>query len=344
MSHKSDHNNVQGSKRILLLGDGGWGTALAALVAEKGHRPTLWGFFADNVERTRGSRVNERFLPGVRIPDEVALTSEMAPAMAEADLLVFSTPVVHLRGVVSRAAECFRADLPVMNVAKGIENDTLMRGSEIIRDVLGERDVGMLFGPSHAEEVARRLPTTVVAAAREEGFAREIQATFMTERFRVYTSRDTVGVELGAALKNVIAIAAGVCDGLGFGDNSKAALVTRGLAEITRLGVAMGAEPATFAGLTGLGDLITTCVSPYGRNRKVGVEIGKGRKLKQVLEDMGQVVAEGVWTTRSACALADRYGVEMPIAREVYRILFEDKPPLQAAGDLMTRDAKAERI
>ena len=333
------------AKRVLLLGDGAWGTALALVLVENGHRPALWGNFPDYSRRMRETRVNETFLPGIALPDMVEITSEMAEPMAEADLLVFSTPVVHLRKVMQKAKPHYarRAGLPVMVVAKGIENGTLMRASEIVSDELDVENVGVLFGPSHAEEVARRLPTAVVAAAPRAAFAQEIQQTFMTDRLRVYTSQDTVGLELGAALKNVIAIAAGVCDGLGFGDNAKAGLITRGLAEITRLGVAMGAQAQTFAGLAGLGDLITTCVSPYGRNRAVGEAIGKGKTLAQVLEDMGQVVAEGVWTTRSACALADKCGVEMPITREVYRLLFEDKPPLDAVSDLMLREAKPER-
>ena len=331
---------------MLLLGDGAWGTALAMVLAEKGHCPILWGNFPDYSRRMRDTRVNDKFLPDIPIPESVQITSDMAGPMAEAELLVLSTPVVHLRNVLEKAKEHYadQPNLPVMSVAKGIENDSLMRGSEIIADVLGVEDVGLLFGPSHAEEVARRLPTTVVAAARNAKFAQDIQRTFMTKRLRAYTSHDTVGIELGAALKNVIAIAAGACDGLGFGDNSKAGLITRGLAEITRLGVAMGADAATFAGLAGLGDLITTCCSPYGRNRSVGVAVGEGKKLAQILEEMGQVVAEGVWTTKSACALSEKHGVDMPITTEVYRILFEDKPPLDAVGDLMMRQAKAERV
>jgi glycerol-3-phosphate dehydrogenase (NAD(P)+) len=332
------------TKNISLLGDGGWGTALACLLAGNGHRATLWGFFPEIIAETRRLRENRNFLPGVRIPETVQLTHDLSEAVLGADLVVFSTPVLHLRSVAESVAPILKPAPPrrVMTVAKGIERDTLLRGSEILQQVLGVADVGLLLGPSHAEEVARRLPCSVVAAAREEAFAREIQRVFMNERFRVYTSTDTTGVEIGAAVKNVIAIAAGLCDGLGFGDNAKAALLTRGLAEITRLGLAMGARRETFFGLSGLGDLITTCISPYGRNLKVGQEIGKGKKLEEVLAEIAPMVPEGVWTTRAVCALAERHRVEMPIAQAVHRVLFEGLPPLLAAQSLMTREPKAE--
>lgn len=330
--------------QVTLLGDGGWGTALACFLAGNGHRVTLWGNFPEVIEETRRCRENKRFLPGIRLPDEIELTSDLAGAIASAELVVFSTPVVFLRDVAERAAPHVktRPARRVMSVAKGIERETLLRGCEVLQEVLGIEEIGMLFGPSHAEEVARRMPTTVVAAAQDEAFAVEIRTTFMNDRFRVYTSTDTIGVETSAAVKNVIAIAAGICDGIGFGDNAKAALLTRGLAEIARLGVAMGARAETFAGLSGLGDLITTCVSPFGRNRRIGVEIGKGKTLDQALEDMAPMVPEGVYTTRSVCALAAREAVDMPIAGAVYQVLFENKPPLEAAEKLMTRDPKAE--
>jgi glycerol-3-phosphate dehydrogenase (NAD(P)+) len=216
-----------------------------------------------------------------------------------------------------------------------------MRGSEIIRDILGKQPIALLLGPSHAEEVARRLPTTVVVASEDMKLAKEVQNIFMTNRFRVYTNTDVTGVELGASVKNVIAIAAGICDGLGFGNNSKSALITRGLAEIIRLGVAMGGQRDTFSGLTGLGDLITTCVSPYGRNRSVGEQIAKGKKLTQILEEMDQV-AEGILTTKSVYKLANKFNAEMPITREIYNVLFEDKDPMKAVNELMVRDPKSE--
>ena len=332
------------SKRISFLGDGGWGTALACLLAANGHKVTLWGNFPETTEDIRRSRENKQFLPGIAIPSEVHLSNDMAEACASAELVVFSTPVLYLRSVAEKAAPFLKGKpFPrVMSVAKGIERETLLRGCEVIRQVLELKDVGMLFGPSHAEEVARGMPATIVAAARDESFALEIQQTFMNEHFRVYTSADTVGVEIGAAVKNVIAIAAGICDGLGFGDNAKAALLTRGLAEIVRLGVALGASRETFSGLSGLGDLITTCVSPFGRNRRVGFEIGRGKTLDEVLNEMAPMVPEGVWTTRSVYALADREHVDMPIAKAVYGVLFEGKPPRQAARELMTREPKSE--
>jgi len=333
-----------GPLRVSLLGDGGWGTALACLLSRNGHRVTLWGHFPEVTEDIRRRRENPRFLPGVRVPDEVEPTNDLEGAVSSAEVVVFSTPVLYLRSVAERAAPFLRANRSarVVCVAKGIERETLLRGSEVLRQVLEVADVGLLVGPSHAEEVARRMPTTVVAAARDPEFARHIQRMFMNERFRVYTSDDPVGVEVGAAVKNVIAIAAGICDGLGFGDNAKAALLTRGLAEIARLGLALGARRETFAGLSGLGDLITTCVSPYGRNRRVGLEIGRGRSLDEVLSEMAPMVPEGVWTTQSVCALAECHGVEMPIAGAVREVLFENKSPLRAAEELMTREPKAE--
>jgi len=345
---------------ILLLGDGGWGTALAILLAEKGHQVVLWGAFPEYVAQMRQMRENTRFLPGVQLPPTVELVADMGPAMAAADLLVFSTPVVYLRRVAECARQFYRPGLPVMSVAKGIENDTLLCGSSIIRECLGTPpvlrgtggghsaagpllDVAVLSGPSHAEEVARHLPATVVAAAREPDFARFIQQTFMSPWFRVYTSDDPLGVELAGALKNVIAIAAGISDGLGLGDNAKAALLTRGLAEITRLGVALGSRPETFAGLAGIGDLITTCISPYGRNLAVGRAIAQGRKLEEILAELRGMVPEGVWTARAVVELARRHNVEMPISEQVYRVLFENKSPRQAVADLMSRGPRPER-
>ncbi|NOZ19919.1 MAG: NAD(P)-dependent glycerol-3-phosphate dehydrogenase [Planctomycetes bacterium] len=324
---------------ITVLGDGGWGTTLAILLSQKGNKVTLWGNFPDYIERLRAIRENEKFLPGIRLPKEMALTHSIEEALQDAELTVAAIPVVYLRATMEKIAP-YRPH-PVVSIAKGIENKTLLLASQVIADVIGDVPMATLLGPSHAEEVARGLPTSVVASSADMALAEKVQAVFMTERFRVYTNPDTLGAELGAALKNVIAIASGICDGLGFGDNSKAALITRGLAEISRLGVAMGADQRTFAGLTGLGDLITTCVSPYGRNRAVGEAIGKGKTLKQVLDGMEQV-AEGVWTTRAACVLAEKHGVEMPIAEQVHEVLFHDKPPPQAVSDLMLRDAKAE--
>ena len=329
-------------KNVAVIGCGGWGTALAILLDGIGHEVTIWGVDPDYIGQMRESRRNPRYLEGIEIPDTVGLTSDMGECVEPAEMLVAATPTVYLREVCERMKPHLRPAQLVVNVAKGIEEDTLLTGSQMIEDVCGE-DILLagLYGPSHAEEVARGMPTTVVATSKKAELAREVQKALMCSTFRVYTNTDVIGVELGAALKNVIAIAAGVCDGLDFGDNAKSALLTRGLAEIRRLGVAMGGRPATFAGLTGLGDLITTCISPHGRNRSVGVRIGRGETLDEILQDM-EKVAEGVRTTRSACELARRYDVEMPITREVYAMLFGEKGPREAGRDLMMREPRPE--
>ena len=336
------HRQDSASREVAVIGCGGWGTALALLLHGLGHRPTIWGVDPDYVEQMRATRRNPRYLAAIEIPEGVRLSAHMEVCVPGADVVVAATPTIYMRSVCERLAPHVRAEQLMVNVAKGIEEETLLPGSGVIRDVCGEqvRPAG-LYGPSHAEEVARNMPTTVVATAEDEEKARAVQDLFMGATFRVYTNTDVAGVELGAALKNVIAIAAGMCDGLGFGDNAKAALLTRGLAEITRLGVAMGARRETFAGLTGLGDLITTCVSPFGRNRSVGVRLAKGETLEEITAEMEQV-AEGVRTTRSACALADRHGVEMPISRAVHAVLFDGMDPLEAGMELMQRDPKPE--
>ena len=332
---------VSRRERVTVVGDGGWGTALAVLLAGKGHAVQLWGAFPDYVAAMREQRENVKFLPGVSLPEAIELVDDLAAAVAGADLVVAAVPTQFVRGVLARLGGAWPRGTPVVSVAKGIENHTLLRPSQIVTDTLGRTPVAALSGPSHAEEVARGLPTTVAVASRNAPLARHAQRLFMTERFRVYTNRDIVGVELGGAVKNVIAIASGICDGLGLGDNAKAALLTRGLAEMIRLGVAMGARRDTFAGLAGMGDLITTCMSPYGRNRSVGVQIGQGRKVKDILAGMEQV-AEGVRTTLSVRELARRHGVEMPIADQVCRVLFRGKGAARAVSDLMRRAAKDE--
>jgi glycerol-3-phosphate dehydrogenase (NAD(P)+) len=328
---------------VAVIGCGGWGTALALVLARSGRRPTVWGVEPQYVRRMAETRLNPRYLPGVEIPPAVALSCEMADCVPPSDVVVVATPTIYLRAVCEGLAPHLRAGQLVVNVAKGIEEGTLLLGSGVVADVCGDglRLAG-LYGPSHAEEVARGLPTTVVATSEEAEAARRTQELFMRPMFRVYTNTDVTGVELGAALKNVVAIAAGMCDGLGFGDNAKSALLTRGLAEIARLGVAMGARRETFMGLTGLGDLITTCVSPYGRNRAVGMRIAEGEGLEDIVGSMDQV-AEGVRTTRSACRLAERHGVEMPITRAVHAVLFDGKDPLEAGRDLMERAPRPEQ-
>ena len=333
--------NKENKKKISVLGTGGWGTALSIVLHNKGHNVTLWGSTPDYVEYLKKHRENKKYLKGIEIPSDLKITSDIAETQIETDLIVIAIPTPYVRKTIKPFKNHYLPGTPIVSVIKGIENETLMRGSEILRDVLGEQPIALLLGPSHAEEVARKLPTTVVIACNDIQVAKEIQDIFITERFRVYTNTDVIGVEIGTSIKNVIAIAAGICDGLGFGDNSKAALITRGLAEMTRLGVAMGGQRDTFSGLAGLGDLITTCVSPYGRNRLVGEQIAKGKKLSQLLEEMDQV-AEGVLTTKSVCKLANKYNVEMPITKEIYNILFEDKDPIKAVNELMVREPKSE--
>ena len=333
--------NKENKKKISVLGTGGWGTALSIVLHNKGHNVTLWGSTPDYVEYLKKHRENKKYLKGIEIPSDLKITSDIAETQIETDLIVIAIPTPYVRKTIKPFKNHYLPGTPIVSVIKGIENETLMRGSEILRDVLGEQPIALLLGPSHAEEVARKLPTTVVIACNDIQVAKEIQDIFITERFRVYTNTDVIGVEIGTSIKNVIAIAAGICDGLGFGDNSKAALITRGLAEMTRLGVAMGGQRDTFSGLAGLGDLITTCVSPYGRNRLVGEQIAKGKKLSQILEEMDQV-AEGILTTKSVCKLANKYNVEMPITKEIYNILFEDKDPIKAVNELMVREPKSE--
>ncbi|HUI11188.1 MAG TPA: NAD(P)H-dependent glycerol-3-phosphate dehydrogenase [Bacteroidota bacterium] len=329
--------------RIAVLGAGSWGTTLAILLAENSHRVSLWSYSEEDAGRILATRENPDFLPGILIPQSVAVTSDLEAAVDGAGMIVCAVPSQFLRSVVSRLSP-LSPDMLVVNVAKGVENATLMTMSEMLIDALpgiSAARIATLSGPSHAEEVSRRIPTTVVAASAELETARRVQQAFMLPWFRVYASNDIRGVEIGGSLKNVIAIAAGIIDGAELGDNTKAAVMTRGIAEIARVGVAMGAHIRTFSGLSGIGDLMVTCMSRHSRNRYVGVEIGKGRKLAEIVSSM-VMVAEGIATTSSAYELARRVGVEVPIIAEVHRILFEEKDPLVACHDLMTRDPKGE--
>ena len=330
--------------KIAVLGAGSWGIATSVLLFSNGHQVTLWEF--DHLEMTKllKQREHKRKLPGILIPEEIEITDDLRAATLAFDMLVLALPSHTVRGVAGKMAKLNLADSVIVNLAKGIENETLCRVSEILREELPaglHERIATLSGPSHAEEVAGKIPTTVVVAGFQEEIAGKIQQTFMNPYFRVYTNSDIIGVELGGSLKNVIAIAAGICDGMGLGDNSRGALITRGLAEMVRLGEKMGAKRETFAGLSGLGDLVTTCISKYSRNRYVGEQIGKGKTLDQVLKGMA-MVAEGVKTTKSAYRLSQRYAVEMPITEQVYKVLFEDKRPHQAIEELMTRDPKSE--
>lgn len=330
---------------VAVLGAGSWGTTLGIVLDENGHNVTLWEIFEENVEAIRSDGENKKFLPGVKIPGSIAVTSDVAVALEGADMALFVVPTHTMRDVAQKVAACdrFNKYMVVVNASKGIEEGSLQRMSEILAAELpvDSARVFSLMGPSHAEEVSRQMPTSVVIAGAEGPVIEKVQRAFFRPYFRVYTNPDLVGVELGVALKNCIAIAAGVCDGLGFGDNTKAALVTRGLAEIARLGRAMGARPETFSGLAGVGDLVVTCLSRHSRNRHVGEKIGQGSSLDRVLSEM-VMVAEGVRTTRAAVALGRRYGVELPIIESVHEILFEDRDPRDAICELMTRPLRQE--
>jgi glycerol-3-phosphate dehydrogenase (NAD(P)+) len=330
--------------QIAVLGAGSWGTTLALMLCYNAHQVVLWSYLEDLAQLMAEQRENSTFLPGIKLPPELVVTADVELAVRNTQMVVAAVPSQHLRSVLMRVKSADLCETILVNVAKGIENDSLMTMSEVMQDVLQscrKENLAILSGPSHAEEVSRQIPTAVVAAAKDLRAAKVVQQTFMTPYFRVYTSDDLRGVELGGALKNVIAIGAGISDGAGFGDNTKAAIMTRGTAEISRLGILMGAQPRTFAGLSGIGDLIVTCMSRHSRNRHVGEEIGKGRKLDDVLNEM-VMVAEGVATTRSAYDLARQNHVELPIIAEVHEVLFQDKDPIIATSDLMTRDAKGE--
>jgi glycerol-3-phosphate dehydrogenase (NAD(P)+) len=329
--------------RFAILGDGAWGTAIALHLARTPeHQVTLWSARADNGRLLQECRENVLLLPGVPIPPAVQLTTDIHQALTGADLLIAAIPTVYLRETLKAVVPATKDDRPIVSLAKGLENATFLRPTEILRQVLGVHRVAVLSGPSHAEEVSRGLPTTLVAASSDQELAQWLQQCFSSERFRVYTNTDVVGVELAGALKNIVGIAAGISDGLGFGDNAKAALLTRGLVEMTRFGVASGAEYQTFSGLAGLGDLITTCISRHGRNRHVGERLGRGEQLADILAGM-HMVAEGIYTTRSVHDKAAKMGISMPITTEVYRVLYDGKDPLAAVNDLMVREPKSEQ-
>jgi glycerol-3-phosphate dehydrogenase (NAD(P)+) len=343
------YNSPNMPERITILGDGAMATVCSILLTQNGHDVTMWGAFEESIDRLIQDREQRRLLPGVRVPASVRLTANDRDCFASATLILSAIPSQYMRPVWTRLKPHYPGNISIVSVAKGIETETLLRPTQIIADVLhsGLRTqhsgLAALSGPNIAAELAKYLPATAVAAAEDESLAQRVQATFSTQWFRIYTNADVTGVELAGASKNVIAIAAGILDGLAAGNNAKAALVTRGLVEITRLGLAMGGQEATFNGLAGVGDLITTCVSPEGRNRTVGEQIGRGKKLADILSSMDSV-AEGVPTTRSVRALAQRHGVDMPITDAVYSVLFEDKDVLHALTELMTRDPKPERV
>jgi glycerol-3-phosphate dehydrogenase (NAD(P)+) len=332
-------------EKITLLGNGAMGTVCSILFDANKHDITMWGAFEDSIERLLQNRDNTRLLPGARVPDAVRLTANERDCFTDATLVVSAIPTQYLRKTWTRLAPHLPDDVPVVSVTKGIETERLRRPSQIVGDVLREfgkaNPIAVVSGPNIAAELAKYQPGSAVCACEDEAIARRVQAAMTTHWFRVYTNSDLIGVEIAGASKNVIALAAGMVDGLRAGNNCKASLVTRGLVEITRLGVALGAQASTFQGLAGLGDLITTCVSPEGRNRHVGEQIGKGRKLDDVIGEM-RSVAEGVATTRAMRSLAQQHGVEMPITEQVYQILFEGKDAMAALSELMQRELKPE--
>ncbi|HAJ56165.1 MAG TPA: glycerol-3-phosphate dehydrogenase [Candidatus Omnitrophica bacterium] len=327
-------------KNISVLGDGGWGTTLAILLHRKGCKVTLWSAFEDYARLLDKMRTNPNYLKGVKIPVGIKITSDLKQAL-KADLVVVAAPSQYLRSVLLKGKPCYDKNIPVVSVVKGIDNISLSRMSEIIKDVWKTRHICVLSGPTIAQEVARGIPTTAVASSKYRPLMLAVQDLFMTPYFRIYSNPDIAGVELGGSLKNIIAIACGISDGLGFGTNAKAAIVSRGLAEMSRLGRVMGASKETFSGISGLGDLVTTCFNPLSRNHFVGYKIARGMSLKQVAGHM-KMVAEGVPTARSAYRLARKYRVDTPLMDEIYRVLFKNKSPLSAVGHLMMREKKSE--
>lgn len=327
--------------KVCVIGAGSWGTAMAVHLAGLKKDVTVWNKFEDEIIKIREAGENKKYLPGIKLPETVRFTADMKEAVSGAQMIVFALPSPLVRTVSKELGNYVLKGQILVNLSKGLENGSLKRLSEVVsEEIPGVRTV-IMSGPSHAEEVSRALPTTNVVASEDAEAALYVQNSVMNENFRLYTSEDVTGVELGGALKNVIALCAGISDGLGYGDNTKAALMTRGLEEIKRLGVAMGAQAGTFLGLSGMGDLIVTCTSMHSRNRRAGILLGKGNKLNNVLEEVGMVV-EGVNTAGAALELSRKYGVSMPIVAEANKILFEGKDPRIAVNDLMTRDKKSE--
>lgn len=333
------------SKNIGIIGAGSWGIALAYLLTNNGHKVTIWSRSDSTVEKLKSYHGNEDKLPGVKLPEDVIYTSKIQEAVEDKDIIVLVIPSAHMRETVKLIApyinpteECQQI---IVNCSKGIEEDTMMLMSDVILDEIPGCNVCVLSGPSHAEEVGRKMPTSIVVGAFDKDIARYVQNVFMNNVFRVYTSPDMLGIEIGAALKNVIALAAGIADGLGCGDNAKAALITRGIAEMSRLGMAMGGKLETFSGLSGIGDLIVTCASMHSRNRRAGILIGQGKSYQEAMDEVKMVV-EGVYSAKAALKLSEKYEVEMPIVSEVNEILFKGKKPEDALRNLMERDKRTE--
>lgn len=324
-----------------VLGAGSWGTALSVLLSDNGHQVTMWSIDENEVKMLNEKREHETKLPGVKLPDQLIVTGDLEGTVKGKDFLVLAVPSPFTRSTAAKMSPYITDGQIIVDVAKGLEESTLMTLSQQIRQEIPQADVAVLSGPSHAEEVGRRLPTTCVIGATTRKTAEYLQSMFISKVFRVYTSPDILGIELGGSLKNVIALAAGIADGLGYGDNTKAALITRGIAEIARLGVKMGGKIETFSGLTGIGDLIVTCASVHSRNRKAGYLIGQGKSVQEAMDEVKMVV-EGVYSAKAAAKLAEKYQVSMPIVEEVNKVLFEGKAPDAAVDDLMMRESRSE--
>jgi len=326
---------------IGIVGSGGWGTAMAVLLSNSGHSVTLWSYFEEECEQLKKHHENINLLPGVKIPDTVEFTNEISKCACEKDIIIIATPSHTVKQTSKTLAPFIKDGQIIVIISKGFDEENYLTLSQTVGNEITNAKIAVMSGPSHAEEVGKGMPTTNVVAHADHELAKYIQGVFMTNVFRVYTNTDVIGVELGGALKNVIALCVGICDGLGYGDNTKAALMTRGMAEIVRLGRAMGAHDSTFAGLSGIGDLIVTCTSMHSRNRRAGVLIGKGMTPEQARDEVKMVV-EGIRTAKAAHHLAEKYNVDMPIVNEAYQILFEGKNPSDAVLDLMCRSEKNE--
>ena len=337
----TDKKKGQAMANVSVIGAGSWGTALALLLCKNGHDVTVWSYKEEEVRTLSEKREHVSKLPGVKIPNEIFFTADLKEAVEGKDVVVLAVPSIHVRNTAKKMNAYVKSGQILVDVAKGIEEDTLMTLSQQIEEEIPQADVAVLSGPSHAEEVGRGLPTTVCIGAHTETTAKYLQQLFMNEVFRVYISPDILGIELGGSLKNVIALAAGVADGMGYGDNTKAALITRGIAEISRLGVKMGGKLESFTGLTGIGDLIVTCASKHSRNRKAGVLIGEGMTMEEAMAEVKMVV-EGVYSAKAARELAEKYEVSMPIVEKVNQVLFEGKPAKDAVSELMMRDGRSE--
>lgn len=327
--------------KISVIGSGGWGTAVAVMLAENGHETTLWSYLEDESENLKKYHENKPFLPGVKLPDSIMFTSRLDECLSGRDIIVIATPSHAIRTTARNMSKYIKDGQIIVNISKGIEEGTYLTLSKVIKQEIPNCEIVVMSGPSHAEEVSRKIPTTNVVAAENEKIAVFVQDVFMNPNFRVYTNPDVLGVELGGSLKNVIALCAGIIDGMNLGDNTKAALMTRGLVEMSRLGVAMGAQAETFNGLSGVGDLIVTCTSMHSRNRRAGILIGQGKTAEEAQNEVKMVV-EGVRTCRAAKELSDKVGIEMPIVNEAYKVLFEGMPAKDAVGNLMGRERKHE--